>query len=285
MFALRIDIDTIRGLRQGVPNLLGVLKRYGIKGSFFCPMGWEGDFFSVFRHRFLRSNRGFQRNARIAEEIERPATGLGDWAQLLLALFFPRRFVRHKDILHAILDQGHELGVHGYVHARWRVPTEMELRQEFLKMTQTYTKHFSIPPAGLAAPLFQQSNLLLSLCDEHDFKYASCLPGDTPFRPKINGKSCKHLQIPVTIDIDDHQELLPFFYYHAMKGTPANVSLDQFKQRCEAIRQSGHPVIMHIHPKDEGIALLEIFSQAMKIIHELNIPSMTFSQISQTYRP
>ena len=61
MFGIRIDIDTITGLREGVPSLLKMFSKYDVKVSFFCPMGWEGDFFSVFTQRFIRTRKRFSR--------------------------------------------------------------------------------------------------------------------------------------------------------------------------------------------------------------------------------
>ena len=37
--AFKVDVDTKRGLEQGVPNLLGIFKDLGIRASFFVPMG------------------------------------------------------------------------------------------------------------------------------------------------------------------------------------------------------------------------------------------------------
>ena len=60
-FSLRIDIDSLVGLRNGVPKILDLLGEYGIKASFFSVMGWEGDLFSVLKHRFFYSNKNFPR--------------------------------------------------------------------------------------------------------------------------------------------------------------------------------------------------------------------------------
>ena len=36
---LRIDVDTFRGTRDGVPRLLGILKRRGIRATWYVTLG------------------------------------------------------------------------------------------------------------------------------------------------------------------------------------------------------------------------------------------------------
>ena len=33
---LRVDVDTFRGTRRGVPNLLRIMKKHGVHAAFFC---------------------------------------------------------------------------------------------------------------------------------------------------------------------------------------------------------------------------------------------------------
>ena len=37
--ALRVDVGSLRGLREGVPNLLRLFGQYRVRASFFFPLG------------------------------------------------------------------------------------------------------------------------------------------------------------------------------------------------------------------------------------------------------
>ena len=42
---LRVDVDTFRGTRKGVPELMRIMDRHGIHAAFFFPPGrtiWDG---------------------------------------------------------------------------------------------------------------------------------------------------------------------------------------------------------------------------------------------------
>lgn len=52
--ALKIDIDTLIWLKEGVPRLAGLLDRYDIKASFFIAFGPDSSgkaLFRIFRHK------------------------------------------------------------------------------------------------------------------------------------------------------------------------------------------------------------------------------------------
>ena len=39
LLALKIDVDTLRGTREGVPNLVVLLKKYGADATFLFSLG------------------------------------------------------------------------------------------------------------------------------------------------------------------------------------------------------------------------------------------------------
>lgn len=285
VFGLRIDIDTIRCLKEGVPNLLRVLAKHDLKASFYCPMGWEGDFVSVFKNRFIRSDKRFKREKTFTA-TQKTGTSLAEYFRLARTLFLPQKFLDNVEILKRIIDEGHELGVHGYVHARWRCPTRRELEIEFQQMVGKFEQAFGVPPAGLAAPLFQRSEDVLELCDHHVFSYASFMGGDKPFYPQEQGRSYRHMQIPVTLDIMDQGRMLPLLYFFALQDDSDDRILRNSLQTVEEKmkKQELELYTMHIHPKDEGIGLVQIFEPFIAEIKGLGLTCMTFREICQKYR-
>ena len=115
MLLFRVDIDSASGLLRGVPNILSVLSRLDMEGTFFPIMGWEGDLVSTIRHRFLRSGRA------MPGRTSGTSFGLGParYLEHLRCVLFPVKIPGLKpSVLREIEGSDHCLGVHGYVHVK-----------------------------------------------------------------------------------------------------------------------------------------------------------------------
>ena len=56
--ALKVDVDTYEGMREGVPNFLRLFKELGIRASFFIPFGPDESGKAIFR---VFKKKGFLR--------------------------------------------------------------------------------------------------------------------------------------------------------------------------------------------------------------------------------
>jgi len=106
VFVLRIDVESNKGIKEGIPKIIDLLKRYNIKASFYLTMGGESGIFDLLKYRKKLDG---ERGIKIFSKFE-----------ILRMAFFPKDFVENnKNILQRILNEGHELGIHGWKHRRW----------------------------------------------------------------------------------------------------------------------------------------------------------------------
>jgi len=287
MFALRIDIDTLKGLKEGVPRILDILSRYEMKASFFCVMGWEGDLYSVIKHRIFRQRMEIPTSSYVKrlgsiDNIDDKSSIKG-YLELLRCMLLPKKFTSEIDILQRIRDEGHDLGVHGYIHVRWNSLTREGMGNEFNKMISSYKNLFHEKPKGFASPFFLSNRNVIELTEKNGFEYASFLGGDSPFHPRINEQICSHVQIPVTLDITHNRHVYPLLYYYSNIEISDKKIIEKTTSRIDEKMGKGQLASMHIHPKDEGRSLSRIFNEVVKHIHNSGYESATFSEIAMKF--
>lgn len=207
VFALRFDVDSVTCLERGVPTLLRLGERHGVRFTFFVNMGRS---FS-WRHTVTRALRS--RRTRATGEDAGPspanklsaAAKLGRGGVLKTVLMNPRLGWRYRPTLDGLFEEGHELGLHGGSnHATWQYALdelgedglERHVRLSFAAFRDRYGQ-----PSGFASPGFRYNEAVLDLMDREGFKYASDMPGERPFRPPRPGarRRYAHFQVPVNV--------------------------------------------------------------------------------------
>jgi undecaprenyl phosphate-alpha-L-ara4FN deformylase len=200
--AIRVDVDTHTGLRDGVPLLLERLGRLGVRASFFVTMGPDNSGRAIGR---LFTRKGFAR--KMARTNALRTYGL---RTILSGTLLPSRPVGSgfPEILRRIEANGHECGIHGWDHVLWHDRIERmgepELFGELTQAEAAFAEATGHHPAGTAAPAWRATEASLEAQDRLPFLYASDTRGTTPFFvARADGAPHRLLQIPATLSTLD----------------------------------------------------------------------------------
>src|SRR5580692_169847 len=110
---LKVDVDTLRGTREGVPRLVALLKKYGLDATFYFSVGPDNTGRAM--RRVFR--KGF------AQKVARTSVlkhyGL---KTLLYGVLLPGPDIGLKagGIMRGVHGAGFEVGLHTYDHVRWQ---------------------------------------------------------------------------------------------------------------------------------------------------------------------
>jgi len=225
IIGVKVDVDTHLGMQRGVPQLASIFKKYNIKASFFIPMGRDDTGRTVKR---VWTRKGFLKKAGRVGVLQ--TYGI---RTLLYGILIRGPEIARKgaDIIRTIIDQGHEVGIHGYNHVDWhdhiknldRGQTETILRES----TRVYKEITGRDPLSFAAPGWMINAHALNFFQENGFVYSSDTRGEMPFFPVMDNRRFNIIQIPSTlptldevvgIEGDDQETLSDYFTGSLKKG-------------------------------------------------------------------
>jgi peptidoglycan/xylan/chitin deacetylase (PgdA/CDA1 family) len=194
--ALKVDVDTFRGTREGVPALVAALDARQITGSFYFSLGPDHTGWAlrrVFRPGFLKK---VQRTSVVSHYGIRT---------LLYGTLLPGPHISRRlgDVLRRTRDQGHETGIHCYDHVYWQDNVAGKdaawTRRQFMKAVDAYRATFGVPAKSHCAAGWQLNPELFTLEDAFGFDYASDTRGTHPFRPCMGSVEAGCPQLPTTL--------------------------------------------------------------------------------------
>ena len=266
-FAFRLDVDSVICLEQGVPNLLRLGDRHGVRFTFFVNMGrsfsWRHTIADVLRRR--RKEAHVANPADAPEPYKLPATRkLGRGGTLRTVLFNPRLGRRYRPALDLLHREGHELGLHGGSdHPAWQYRLDElgadGIERLFRPALEEFRDRYG-HPGGFASPGFRYNEAVLDLLDDEDFEYASDMDGEVPFRPeRRDGRSLhSHFQVPVNV-IGERQ--VPVIEQGlAREHSEARIvqaAIGRIRARQFALMY-GHPYVEGVHTRSLAAILSEV---------------------------
>ncbi len=244
--ALKIDVDTYRGTREGVPRLIEVLKKHGAGATFLFSLGPDHTGRAI--KRVFR--RGFMKKVSRTSVVSH--YGL---KTLLYGTLLPGPDIGRScgEIMRRVRDEGFEAGIHTWDHIKWQdgaagagaAWTETLIRLA----TERYAEIFGESAGVHGAAGWQMNIHAFRLAQRLGFDYCSDTRGTHPFVPVIRAEPMACPQFPTTLPTLD--ELL------GAGGVNAdNVALALLKA-SENPRPTGH--LYTLHAELEGGKLASAF--------------------------
>jgi peptidoglycan/xylan/chitin deacetylase (PgdA/CDA1 family) len=249
--ALKIDVDTYRGTREGVPRLVETLQRHHAQATFFFSLGPDHTGRAI--KRVFRP--GFMKKVSRTSVLEH--YGL---KTLLYGTLLPGPDIGRKcaDIMRAVRDAGFETGIHCYDHIRWQDHVAGKdakwTEREMQRAVERYVEIFGEAPKAHAAAGWQTNRYALRQTQRLGLDYSSDTRGTHPFIPTWDAEIIACPQLPTTLPTLD--ELI------GRDGlTTENVAQHLLALTAEA-PEHGH--VYTLHAELEGQKWMPIFEQLLE---------------------
>jgi peptidoglycan/xylan/chitin deacetylase (PgdA/CDA1 family) len=247
--ALKVDVDTDRGTRLGVPNLAADCGEFDAPACFLFSLGPDQTgraITRIFRPGF------FQKVSRTS------VVQLYGVRTLLNGTLLPAPHIGRRNAapMRAVRDAGFEVGIHCHNHYRWQdYVNRMSLaavREEFTAARAEFLRIFSTEARTAGAPGWQSNARSRAVYDEAGLLYASDTRNGRPFFPRIDGRVFSTLEIPSTLPTLD--ELLGRPEYPDDRIVPHYLSL--LREDCVNV--------FTLHAEIEGLGRRELFRALLR---------------------
>ncbi len=198
--ALKVDVDTLKGTRQGVPQLVDLFKKHNVGATFLFSLGSDHTgraIKRVFRKGFFAKVK----RTSVVEHYGFPTLLYGT------ALPGPDIGKRCADVLRWTKDEGFEVGIHCWDHVRWQdgvqTADEAWTRREMERAQNRFCDIYKEPAKTHGAAGWQMNTHALRLTQSMGFDYCSdgrALEGEgVPHYPVVNGEIIGCPQLPTTL--------------------------------------------------------------------------------------
>jgi len=196
LIALKIDVDTLRGTREGVAALVTMLQQESANATFLFSLGPDHTGWAM--RRVFRP--GFLKKVSRTSVVEHYGIKTLLYGTLLPGPDIGRRAA---DEMRAVRDAGFEVGIHTWDHVYWQdnvrgrdaAWTEKQMQQAHARFIEI----FGHAPATHGAAGWQTNEHALRLIDQWGMTYASDGRGDSPYYPIVDGRTLRQVQMPTTL--------------------------------------------------------------------------------------
>lgn len=194
--ALKIDVDTLRGTREGVAALSAMLRQMQAQATFLFSLGPDHTGWAM--RRVFRP--GFLKKVSRTSVLEHYGVKTLLYGTLLPGPDIGRRAAAE---MRAVQAAGFEVGIHCWDHVYWqdnvrtrdRAWTDAQMQKAFDRFVEV----FGAAPVTHGAAGWQMNGHGLETIDRWGMRYASDGRGDAPYYPIVAGRTLRHVQMPTTL--------------------------------------------------------------------------------------
>ncbi|MGH8505533.1 MAG: polysaccharide deacetylase family protein [Stenotrophobium sp.] len=250
LLALKIDVDTYRGTREGVLPLVELLKRYDAGATFLFSLGPDHTGRAI--KRAFRP--GFMKKVSRTSVVEHYGV-----KTLLYGTLLPGPDIARNcaELMRGVRDAGFEVGIHTYDHVKWQDgvadATPEWTRKQMTLAVESFRSVFGTAPQTHGAAGWQMNDVAYVCEQEFGFRYCSDGRGTHPFMPVAGGRQIVVPQLPTTLPTLD--ELIG-----VDDITPDNVHEHMLKLTAPAPAQ-GH--VYTLHAELEGMKWMPAFERML----------------------
>jgi len=266
---LKIDVLTHRGVYQGIPKILSLLKDFGYSCTFFLNLG--PDYTGSLLIEFLK-NQGLTKD-NLGKSIKAFGSSVFFFNMLGVRPSLEKTF---KNFLGSLELMGHEVGIYGFDSNYWeksiQTLSEPSVRYEINKGQESYKRIFGRYAQSTTAPGCNINRSTLAAFDDYALSYASATWGQRPFYPVVGQRVFRTLQLPVT---------LPSLKDSEAKKT--NSSLEDIKDfYLQSILDADYSV-MNISAELEGCAYVDWLEELLHTLSNNQIKFCSLREIAHNY--
>jgi len=265
--AIKVDVDTDRGTRIGVPDMVSDCREFGAPASFLFSLGPDQTGRAI--TRVLRP--GFFKKVSRTSVVK--VYGL---RTLLNGTLLPAPHVgrRNEAVIRSVAQAGFETGIHCYNHYFWQdyvlgLPLE-QVRAEFAKARAEFRRIFGTDALTAGAPGWQSNERTREVYDEAGFLYASDSRGTHPFFPRVNGRVFKTLEIPSTLPTLDE-----------LMGRPEYPDASLIPHYLSLLRHD-RPNVITVHAELEGMACRSFFRGLLAECRASGVELVRMDELAQS---
>ena len=242
LLALKVDVDTHRGTREGVPALVALLERHHANATFLFSVG--PDHTGRALRRIIR--RGF------LQKVTRTSV-LSNYGlrTLLYGTILPGPHIGRTcaDQIRSAHIAGFEVGLHSHDHVLWQDSVagqgEAWTRREMLRGFECFREVFGTRPHVHGAAGWQMNATAFAVEADYGLRYASDTRGTHPFLPVFNDAATNCPQVPTTLPTLD--ELI------GVDGRTPEAAAAHLLELTRIPPETGH--VYTLHAELEGMQL------------------------------